>query len=60
MNVIDDELDESIILDATKIKTPLRDFHAKLVVAGLLKNFHKSCEECTFGLKGCEMIRKDI
>ncbi|XP_050888863.1 uncharacterized protein LOC127094035 [Lathyrus oleraceus] len=60
VNAIDDESDEGLILDATKIKTPLRDFHAKLVEAGLLKNYHKSCEECTIGPKGCEMVRKDI
>ncbi|XP_050895730.1 uncharacterized protein LOC127102403 [Lathyrus oleraceus] len=60
INAIDDEPDEGLILDATKIKTPLRDFHAKLVEEGLLKNFHKSCEECTIGPKGCEMVRKNI
>ncbi|XP_050893132.1 uncharacterized protein LOC127098556 [Lathyrus oleraceus] len=60
VNAIDDEPDEGLILDATKIKTLLRDFHAKLVEAGLLKNYHKSCEECTIGPKGCEMVRKDI
>lgn len=53
VNTIDDEPDEGMILDATKIKTPLRDFHAKLVEASLLKNCHKSCEECTIGPKGC-------
>lgn len=60
VSAIDDEPDEGMILDATKIKTLLRDFHAKLVEAGLLKNCHKSCEECTIGPKGYEMVRKDI
>ncbi|XP_050898173.1 uncharacterized protein LOC127105048 [Lathyrus oleraceus] len=60
VNAIDDDPDEGLILDATKIKTPLKDFHAKLVEAGLLKNCHKSCEEYTIGPKGCEMVRKDI
>ncbi|XP_050897476.1 uncharacterized protein LOC127104330 [Lathyrus oleraceus] len=60
VNAINDEPDEGLMLDATKIKTPLRYFHAKLVEAGLLKNYHKSCEECIIGPKGCEMVRKDI
>lgn len=56
MNANDDEPDESLILDAAKIKTSLRDFHAKLVEVGLLKNCHKICEECTIGPKGYEMV----
>ncbi|XP_050918871.1 uncharacterized protein LOC127136337 [Lathyrus oleraceus] len=60
VNAIDDAHDESMILDVAKIKNPLRIFHAKLVEAGLLKNCHKSCEECTIVPKGCEIVRNDI
>lgn len=60
VNAIDDEPDERMTLNAAKIKTPLRDFYAKLVEVALLKNYHKSCEECIVGPKGCETIQKDI
>ncbi|XP_050890389.1 uncharacterized protein LOC127095793 [Lathyrus oleraceus] len=60
VNAIEDVSVGVMVEKVDDVKTPLAEFHARLVEAGLISIHHDNCEECSAHPKGCQTVRDNI
>jgi hypothetical protein len=60
INMIQDYQEDSLVLNACDIKTPLVPIHMKMCEATLFSHDHEACDICSVDPRGCMQVQNDV
>jgi hypothetical protein len=60
INMIQDYQEDSLVLNACDIKTPLVPIHVKMCEATLFSHDHEACDICSVDPRGCMQVQNDL
>jgi hypothetical protein len=58
--MIQDYQEDSLVLNACDIKTPLVPIHVKMCEATLFSHDHEACDICSVDPRGCMQVQNDL